>query len=64
MSSLDKIKTFLRETRVEMKRVSWLSKKQTINYTLVVLAISFSLALYLGLFDYIFVSLLMKFKFG
>ena len=63
-SALEKIKTFLKETKVEMKRVNWLSKKQAINYTLIVIIMSFALALYLGFFDYLFTSLLMKIKFG
>jgi len=62
--SLEKIKTFLKETKVEMKRVNWLTKKQTINYTIIVIVMSFSLALYLGFLDYLFTSILMKLRFG
>lgn len=62
--NLEKIKTFLKETKVEMKRVNWLTKKQTINYTIIVIIMSFALALYLGFFDYLFTSVLMKLRFG
>lgn len=38
----------------EMKHVSWPTKKQTLMFTLVVIAISIAVAAYLGFFDYLF----------
>ncbi len=49
-----KIVTFLREVKKEMKTVSWPTKQETIHYTLLVIAISFVVALFLGGFDYLF----------
>lgn len=37
-----------------MKHVSWPSRRLTIMYTIVVVAISAATAIYLGLLDYVF----------
>jgi len=38
----------------EMKKVTWPSKKETYNYTVLVIAISIGVAIFLGILDYIF----------
>ena len=45
---------YLRETKGELKHVSWPTQKQTIVYTIIVVIISITVAYFLGLFDYIF----------
>jgi preprotein translocase subunit SecE len=45
---------YIRETRGELKHVSWPTRRQAIAYAIVVILISVGLALYLGLFDYLF----------
>jgi preprotein translocase subunit SecE len=45
---------YLKETRAELKHVSWPTRRQAIMYTIVVIVISLGLSLYLGLFDYLF----------
>ena len=45
---------YVKETRGELKHVSWPTKKQAVTYTVVVILLSLGIALYLGLFDYIF----------
>ena len=47
---------FLREAYSEMKKVSWPSREQTIQYTTLVIAISISVAIFLGILDYMFGS--------
>jgi len=37
-----------------MKKVTWPTKKETYNYTLLVIGISIGVALFLGLLDYIY----------
>lgn len=54
------IKDYIKETRAEFKHVNWPTKKQAIAFTLVVILISLFVAYYLGLFDYIFSTLLKK----
>lgn len=51
---------YLKETRVEMKHVSWPSRQQAINYTLIVIVVSLVIAAYLGLFDSLFSYLIQK----
>ncbi|OGW14964.1 MAG: preprotein translocase subunit SecE [Nitrospinae bacterium RIFCSPLOWO2_12_FULL_45_22] len=42
---------FLRDVRTEMKKVSWPTRKDTINSTSVVLITVFFIAIFLGLID-------------
>lgn len=42
---------FLRDVRMELAKVSWPSRRQTTMYTLIVIAITFVIAIYLGLID-------------
>jgi len=48
------IGNYIKETKEEMKHVSWPTRKQIVAYTIVVIIISIFTALYLGAFDYIF----------
>lgn len=57
------LKDYMNETKGELKHVSWPSRVQTINYTLIVIGISVVTALFLSVFDALFVSLLDKFIF-
>jgi preprotein translocase subunit SecE len=43
--------TFLREVRVELKKVTWPTRKQTAGSTMVVIILVFILAAFLGLVD-------------
>jgi preprotein translocase subunit SecE len=43
---------FLREVKVELKKVTWPTRKQTTGTTIVVIIFVFILAVFLGLFDY------------
>jgi preprotein translocase subunit SecE len=45
---------YFKDVRAEMKHVSWPSRRLTIVYTAVVIAISLGVAIYLGLLDYVF----------
>ena len=49
---------YLKETKAELKHVSWPTRKQAVSFTVVVIAISIFTALFLGLFDTIFSTLL------
>ena len=52
---------YINETKGELRHVSWPTRSQTINYTLIVIAISIITALLLSVFDGFFVFLLEKF---
>lgn len=59
-----KLGEYLKETRNEMKHMNWPSKKQAINYTLLVVGISVVVALILALADYVFSLGIAKFILG
>lgn len=48
---------YFRETRVELSKVSWPSRQEAINLTLVVLAVTVSMAIFLGSLDYLFTKI-------
>ena len=51
---MNKLIGYIKEVVAEAKHVTWPTKRQTIFYTVAVLAISILVAYYLGLFDYLF----------
>lgn len=51
---------YLRETKGELKHVSWPSRRQTAVFTAVVVLISLFIAYFLGLFDFLFRAALEK----
>lgn len=54
----DKITTFLKEVRLEMKKVNWPTRNETIKYTLMVIGVAVAVAIFLGGFDLLFRRLL------
>ena len=58
---LDKIVTFLKEVRLEMKKVNWPTRHQTLRYTLIIIGVSLAVAAFLGGLDFIFTILLNRF---
>ena len=56
-----KIFTFLKEVRLEIKKVDWPTKQETIKYTLIVIGVCLGVALFLGSVDFIFTNILNKF---
>jgi preprotein translocase subunit SecE len=53
-NGVNKIITYLKASIEEMKKVTWPTKKETYNYTLLVIFISVGIALFLGVLDIIF----------
>jgi len=49
---------YLKDTRGELKHVSWPTRKQATVFTTIVIIISLVVAGYLGLFDYIFTTII------
>lgn len=52
------LKTYIQETRGELKHVSWPTYRQTVVYTLLVVCVSIAVSIYLGLFDFAFSKLI------
>jgi len=61
MNFFTKITNFLNEVKVELKKVTWPSRQETIRYTMMVILISLGVAFFLGFGDLIFSWLLNKF---
>jgi len=51
---INAIKNYFVGAFQEMRKVTWPSKSQTINYSVLVIALSVGMALFFGLLDYIF----------
>lgn len=51
---------YFKDTRGELRHVAWPTQTQTIVYTILVAALSIGVALYLGLFDFIFTTALTR----
>jgi len=54
INPLPKIIQYLKEVKVEAKKISWPSRKETMKYSLIVLGISISVAIFLWIFDILF----------
>lgn len=52
------ITNYIKSSIEEMKKVTWPTRKETYNYTLLVILISLGVAAFLGACDYIFSWLL------
>lgn len=51
---MNKLIKYIKDSMVEMKKVTWPSKKETYNYTVLVIGVSLAMAAFLGILDYIF----------
>ncbi len=49
-----KLVEYIKETKGEMKHVTWPTKKQAVNYTFLVIGVSVVVALLLAFFDKVF----------
>jgi preprotein translocase subunit SecE len=58
MTITQKVNLFFKEVWIEMRRVSWLSQKDIIRYTLIVLGFTVTAAIFLGGLDYIFTDII------
>ena len=58
-----KSSNFLSGALSEMKKITWPTRQETIKYTLTVIGISVLVALFLGLFDLLYMHLLETFIF-
>ena len=52
MQFFDRIVQYIKESRVELKKVVWHTREETIRHTLTVIIMSGALALFLGGADY------------
>jgi preprotein translocase subunit SecE len=45
---------YLRETRAELRKVTWPTQKEALNLTYIVLGVTFAFAVVLGVLDWVF----------
>jgi len=51
---IDKIKKFIGEVLAEMKKVSWTTRRELVDSTLIVILSSFLLGIFVGVIDFAF----------
>ncbi|MFH1712819.1 MAG: preprotein translocase subunit SecE [Candidatus Jacksonbacteria bacterium] len=56
----NQITSYLISSKEELKKVTWPSRDETIQKTVLVIAISLAVAVYLGMLDYLLTRLLEK----
>ncbi|TSC95676.1 MAG: Preprotein translocase subunit SecE [Parcubacteria group bacterium Athens1014_10] len=49
----NKIINYVKNSKIELKKVNWPNKKTITNYTLLVIGVSLAMAVFLGLIDFI-----------
>ncbi|PIR66261.1 MAG: preprotein translocase subunit SecE [Parcubacteria group bacterium CG10_big_fil_rev_8_21_14_0_10_36_14] len=49
---MNKVMKYILESKAELKKVVWPNKKETTNYTILVIEISLGIALFFGVLDY------------
>ena len=52
---------YLRDVKGELRHVSWPTRKQAINYTIIVIIVSVGSGVFLGFLDFLFSSVLKRF---
>ncbi|MBI4120473.1 MAG: preprotein translocase subunit SecE [Parcubacteria group bacterium] len=57
----NKLVLYLKEVRLELAKVNWPTREQTIRYTAVVIAVSLAVAVFLGGLDFAFSWLVNRF---
>ena len=58
---MSKIVNYVKDTKAELKHVSWPTRKQTSVFTVVIILISLFVAFFLGFFDFVFTQILERF---
>ena len=56
--SENRIVRYLKETRAELRKVTWPTRKEATNLSLIVLAVTVVMALFLGAIDFLFATLM------
>lgn len=57
---MEKVLDYIRESRAELRKVTWPSKRQVWYSTLVVIAVTFMVSAYLGLVDLLLTGIFSK----
>jgi len=60
--NIEKLKNYLKESFLELKKIKWLTRKETIDMTLEVIIFSLIFVIIYGIFDAILVRILLMLK--
>ena len=55
---IDRLTEYLKDTRGEIRKTSWPTREQATKLTLIVLAVTAVMAIFLGAFDFIFAQIM------
>ena len=58
MHFIARIKLFLEESRIELRRVNWPHRDETLRYTVFVIALSLGIAVFFGIIDFFLLEVL------
>lgn len=58
--SNNKVVNYIKESKDELKKVVWPTKQELVRHTLIVIVISLVMAVFLGIFDFIFAEIVEK----
>jgi preprotein translocase subunit SecE len=53
MKQIKRLTQYIKDSYVELKKVTWPTKKETTNYTILVIGISLAIAVFIGVLDYL-----------
>ncbi|OGY39392.1 MAG: preprotein translocase subunit SecE [Candidatus Brennerbacteria bacterium RIFOXYC1_FULL_41_11] len=54
------LENYLKETKIELQKVSWPTKQEATRYLIIILFFSGVMAMFLGLFDFGFLQIIEK----
>ena len=55
-NGVEALRRYFRESRIELRKVTWPTREQTTNLTIVVVVVCIAIALFLGATDFVFVQ--------
>jgi len=55
---MKKLIKYIKDSIIEMKKVTWPSRKEALNYTVLIVIITIAVAIFLGGLDFIFSKIL------
>ena len=55
MGYIQRLTDYLKSARLEVKNVNWPTRRQTVQFTILVIGVSALIAAYLGALDFVFI---------
>jgi preprotein translocase subunit SecE len=63
MNIFEKLISFFKEVKTEMRKVNWPTRQETVKYSTIVIGASVVVAVFLGGLDFLFSTIMNKFIF-